>query len=73
MAYLVGNEVVMKTILLTGVSAKKVLAVVIIGSLVFMCLLMAILYSWKKCKLPKSKLWNAGNVVHITNSMEQSP
>jgi hypothetical protein len=50
-------------ILLTGDSAKKALAVGIIGCLVVMCLLMIILYSWKIFKQPKSKLWKDGKVM----------
>jgi hypothetical protein len=53
----------LKTILLAGDSAKKALAVGIIGCLVVMCLLMIILYSWKRFKQPKSKLWKAGEVM----------
>jgi len=43
-----------KTILLIGNSAKMALGVGIAGSLVLMCLLMAILYLWKRFKLPRS-------------------
>jgi hypothetical protein len=50
------NEKMKKTILLAGDSAKKALAVGIIGCLVVMCLLMIILYSWKTLKQPESKL-----------------
>lgn len=67
MSFLVRNGIMMNTIVLTGGFAQKALAVVIIGSLVSLCLLIAILYSWKKFKLPKSKLWNAGNsIIHLT-------
>jgi hypothetical protein len=57
------NEKLKKTILLTGGSAKKALAVGIIGCLVVVCLLMIILYSWKRFRQPKSKLWKAGEVM----------
>jgi hypothetical protein len=54
----------MKTILLTGDSDKRTLAIGIIGSLVLTCLFMAILYLWKKFKLPRSKLCNAGKLLY---------
>jgi hypothetical protein len=59
------NEKLKKTILLTGDSAKKALAVGIIGCLVVICLLMFILYSWKRFKQPKStrKLWKDGKIM----------
>lgn len=57
------NEKSKKTNLLTGDSAKKALVVGVIGCVVVMCLLMIILYSWKRFKQPKSKLWKAGEVM----------
>jgi hypothetical protein len=45
-----------KPILLTGDSAKKVLAVGIFGCVVVLCLLIIILYSWKRLKQPERKL-----------------
>jgi hypothetical protein len=57
------NEKKNKTILLAGDSAKKALAVGIIGCLVVMCLLMIVLCSWKRFKQPESKLWKAGKVM----------
>jgi hypothetical protein len=57
------NEKIKKTTLLIGDSSKKALAVGIIGCLVVVCLLMAILYSWKRFKQPKSKLQKTGKVM----------